>query len=456
METVNRRTTYRLYPTPAQEAALQAQREAHRGLYNAALEQRRAAWKRQGITLSFAAQCRDLTVLRQEEETPLPAQAAQQTLKRVARAFEAFLRRVRQGQPQGYPRFKSRQRFKGWSYPTHGDGWRLLPCEGMQHGRLRLSGVGHVRIRGDARTMGEPKTCDITYRHGTWYASIVLACEPERTRGETSIAFDWGIETFATIAAEDGHQQQLENPRFLRRSEASLTEAYRARDTKQKFSHGWRIANRRIARLHAKIARQRLDFHHKQSAQMVGAACAVFTETLHVANMTKRPQTKQDATTGQYQPNGAAAKAGLNKAILDGAPAQFLSMLRYKAVEAGVVYAEAPTRHLKPSQRCHACWTVHTKRLDERWHACPCGASCHRDVNAALVLLHWGLEHVLSVLLAWLWRHNNCSQELAAYHGYRISSSTRRVRWRGSIWTLGGTAGSRNSQHGVCHRMLLG
>src|SRR6266478_5964873 len=98
METVNRRATYRLYPTPAQEAALQAQGEAHRCLYNAALEQRRA-----------------LTALRQEEETPLPAQAAQHTLIRVARAFEAFFRRCRQGQTPGYPRFKSRKRFKGWS-----------------------------------------------------------------------------------------------------------------------------------------------------------------------------------------------------------------------------------------------------------------------------------------------------------------------------------------------------
>jgi len=422
METVNRRTTYRLYPTPAQEAALQAQREAHRCLYNAALEQRRAAWKRQGITVSYAEQCRDLTVLRQEEEMPLPAQAAQQTLKRVARAFEAFFRRVRQGQPPGYPRFKSRQRFKGWSYPTHGDGWRLLPRAGMQHGRLRLSGVGHIRIRGDARTVGEPKTCDIVYRLGKWYASIVLACQPVRPCGTEPVAFDWGIETFATIVADDCRHRPVENPRCLGRSEDALKAAYRARDTKHKFSRGWRLANQRVARLHAKIARQRLDFHHKESAQLLAAAGAVFTEKLSVQHMTKRPKPKRDAITGQYQSNGAAAKATLNKAILDGAPAQFLSILRYKAVEAGVLYAEAPTRHLKPSQRCHACWGVHKKRLDERWHACPCGASCHRDMNAALVVLRWGMEHVLSVFLAWLWLHNNRSQELAAYHRYRISS----------------------------------
>ena len=133
----------------------------------------------------------------------------------------------------------------------------------------------------------------------------------------------------------------------------------------------WRLANRRVVQLQSKIARQRLDFHHKESAKMVGTACAAFMKTLHVAHMTQRPTPKKDATTGQYQPNGAAAKATLNKAILDGAPAQFLSMVRYKAAEAGIVYTEAPTRHLKPSQRCHTCWMAHKKRLDERWHTCP-------------------------------------------------------------------------------------
>ena len=93
METVNRRAIYRLYPTPAQDAALHAQREAHRLLYNAALEQRKAAWTRQRVSLGYTQQCHDLTELRQTEATPLPAQAAQHTLERVDRAFQAFFRR---------------------------------------------------------------------------------------------------------------------------------------------------------------------------------------------------------------------------------------------------------------------------------------------------------------------------------------------------------------------------
>jgi putative transposase len=412
METVNRRTTYRLYPTSAQDAALQAQREAHRLLYNAALEQRKAAWTRQRVSLGYAQQCHDLTEARQEIEPLLPAQAAQHTLKRVDRAFQAFFRRCKAGEEPGYPRFKSRKRFKGWTCPTHGDGWRLLPREGMQHGRLRLSGVGHVRIRGDARTVGTPKTCDIVYRHGKWYASVVLACQPERAHGVDTMAFDWGVETFATIASLDDPTQAIPNPRFLAQSEAKLKAAYRARDSKRKFSHAWRVANRRVAKIHSTIARQRLDFHHKQAATLVDGAMLLITEQLQPANMVRRPKPKHDETTGQPLPNGAAAKSGLNKAILDSAPAQFLTILRYKAAEAGIGYVEAPTRSLKPSQRCHACDAVVKKPLRERWHVCPCGASCGRDVNSALVLLQWGIEHWLSLWAA-LVQLRCWSQELA-------------------------------------------
>jgi putative transposase len=67
--------------------------------------------------------------------------------------------------------------------------------------------------------------------------------------------------------------------------------------------------------LYAKVARQQSDFHHQESAKLLTAAGAVCTETLHVQRITKRPKPKQDATTGQYQPNRAAAKAELNTAI---------------------------------------------------------------------------------------------------------------------------------------------
>jgi putative transposase len=429
MEPVNRKVTYRLYPTAKQETAMLAIKRGHHVLYNAAFEQRRAAWRRQRHSITRTAQEKDLTQLRMAEAAlrALNAQSSQVTLKRLDLAFQAFFRRVKAGETPGYPRFKSFKRFKGWGYKTHGDGWRLDTGEGrrrpaptavapktMRHGHLRLQGVGKVRLRGGSRTPGTPRTCDITHRHGQWYASITIACQPERPAGTVTLAFDWGIETYATLANADGHSTPVANPRFLQQSEVTLKAAYRERDHKTTGSRAWRDWNRTVAKTHGKIARQRKDFHHKLSARLVGQASAIFTEQLRVANMTRRPAPRPGTHPGAHLPNGAAAKAGLNKAILDGAPAAFLSMVRYKAAEAGVVYAEAPTTTLKPTQRCHACWRVAKKRLDERWHSCPCGVECSRDFNAAWVILAWGITHYVAVFLAGVWQCNTRSQELIA------------------------------------------
>jgi putative transposase len=242
--------------------------------------------------------------------------------------------------------------------------------------------------------------------------SPLPVCQSGRAEAQ-ALALDWGVETYATLAKEDGTLETIDNPTFLRRAEHKLKAAYQMRDGKQKFSRGWRIANKKIALLHSKVARQRKDFQHKLSAKLVGQASAIFTEHLRVKNLTRRPKSKYDTAAGQYLSNGAAAKAGLNKAILDGAPATFLGMLRYKAAEAGTcTYVEAPTHTVKPSQTCHACGRREKKRLEQRWHACSCGAQCSRDANSALVLLQWGMQHFLTVFLAGLWRCNNRSQEL--------------------------------------------
>jgi putative transposase len=217
------------------------------------------------------------------------------------------------------------------------------------------------------------------------------------------------------LATADGTIEPIDNPRWLEKSQKRLQAAYRARDRKTKGSCAWKACNRTVAQVHGKAARQRQDFLHKTSARLVSRAVIIATEHLQSAHMVRHPKAKQDEQTGQYLPNGAHQKAGLNRAILDGAPATFLAMLRYKAAEAGTVYAEASIQRLKPSQTCHQCGRQVKKSLAERWHTCPCGASCSRDANSALVLVHWGIAHLYVILLAWLASHLR-SQELAPRH----------------------------------------
>jgi|RhiMetdeSRZDD1v2_1073273.scaffolds.fasta_scaffold3879491_2 putative transposase len=64
MKPVNRTVTSRLYPTTQQAQALEQRLVWHQRLDNAALEQRKTAYRRQRVSVGSAEQCRELTALR--------------------------------------------------------------------------------------------------------------------------------------------------------------------------------------------------------------------------------------------------------------------------------------------------------------------------------------------------------------------------------------------------------
>ncbi len=66
------------------------------------------------------------------------------------------------------------------------------------------------------------------------------------------------------------------------------------------------------------------------------------------------------------------------------APGMFVSMLKRKAVSAGVSVTEFPTRTTKLSQVC-LCGQVKKKSLSERWHICDCGVVAQRDLFSAFL-----------------------------------------------------------------------
>jgi transposase len=107
----------------------------------------------------------------------------------------------------------------------------------------------------------------------------------------------------------------------------------------------------------------------------------VVTEKLNIKGMTKKPK------TGKRK----RQKSGLNRSILDVGWGILGGMLEYKLGEADGVFLEAPTKTLKPSQRCPDCWEVKPKTLAERLHQCPCGCVEDRDVASAKVCLLWVL-----------------------------------------------------------------
>ncbi len=328
--------------------------------------------------MKFKDQCRELTTLRKEcpEYGELNAQSCQVTLKRVDLAFQHFFRRVRQGASQvGFPRFKSKNRFKGFGYKSHGDGFRVL-SEG-KHGAVRISGVGQVRIRGKARTWGQVKTAELLRKNEYWYLSVTVDCEPKRKCGNNATAFDWGVEKYATLVSSNGIYQEVENPRFLKKALKKLKKAQKDLSRKKLRSQNREKSRKHYAKCALTIAHQRKNFAHQLSHQMISKNALLATEELEVKAMTQ--------AGGNY-------KKGLNREILNTAPAMFISFLKYKAEEAGTKWIEIPTRKVKPSQTCSGCGNKEKKKLSERIHECEiCGLKLGRDQNSARVILNWAL-----------------------------------------------------------------
>ena len=367
MELVNRNITYRMYPNSEQEILLQDTRGLHCRVYNTFLEEHKRCYEQGLGSLTFGKMCRELTQWRATvpDLDCLNAQSLQVTAKRVDRAFDGFFRRVKTGDTPGYPRFKQPHRYPGWGYKTHGDGWRLFETPALEGSKqkprshsLRLSGIGTIRLRGRGRFAGIPKTCEIVRKRDKWYISVTFDVIPKdiaREPGTETAAFDWGVKNLLTIAKADGTIETIDNPKWLRKRLDALATLQRVvskeerkvkvsigLDPDQPISKGTRLPltlklkrlYKQVSALHGKIANQRHDLHHKLSAFLVSRFGCLASEVLDVESMVKKPAPKVDPETGGFAPNGARRKAGLNRNILDSAPATLLAMISTKAEEA--------------------------------------------------------------------------------------------------------------------------
>jgi putative transposase len=119
---VRKTYTYKLVPTPEQEQALATILCRCRELYNAGLQERKAAWEMCRVSVTFAMQSAQPPAIKaiRPEYNDINAQVLQDVLHRLDKAFAAFFRRVRAGARPGYPRFQGTDRYNSFTYPQVG------------------------------------------------------------------------------------------------------------------------------------------------------------------------------------------------------------------------------------------------------------------------------------------------------------------------------------------------
>jgi putative transposase len=375
---------YPLQPTVRQRAALEELLRGQCELYNAALEERRGAWKWEHRSVSYFEQCRTLTSLRQVRPEILAqgVVVCRGTLKRLDRAFAAFYRRCRAGQTPGFPRFRSVGRFDSVQWEDR-NGWRL----DTQRRRLVLHGLGDLKVHLHRPLRGTAKAITVAREGRRWWVSVRCVDVPAEPLPRTGRAVGIDVGVRAVVATSDGTLRT--DGRYARQAGARLAAAQQDLSRKRRGSRRRQRAVERVAAAHRKVRNQRRNLAHQLSRSLVNNYDLIVHEDLKIANMVRRPQAKP-AHDGSYLPNGAAAKAGLNRSIHDAGWGLLLSFIAYKAEEAGREVITVDPHHT--SQRCAQCGhTEPTNRVTQATFRCQaCGHHTNADINAAINILRAG------------------------------------------------------------------
>jgi len=369
----NRTYKYRIYPSRAQVTILERTLDICCELYNAALQERRDAWRIAHKSIGYKDQQNQLPEIKpiRPELGMVHSQVLQDVLKRLDKAFDAFFRRVAENkklpeekrQPIGYPRFRSRSRYDSFTYSQSGFA--------LESGKLRLSKIGKVKIKLHRPIEGRVKILTVTRSStGKWFACFAVEREPEPLPVITeATGIDMGLKAFAVLS----NGEAIANPKFFRVEEKRLAKAQKKLSAATKGSPERRKRRRIAAHVHERIANKRRDFAHQESRKLANRFAFIVFEHLNIDGMLKNHH--------------------LAKSIADAAWGQLVQLTTYKAECAGRLVVQV--NPYNTSQMCSGCGEIVKKDLSVRLHACSgCGLTLDRDHNAAINILALGLQSI--------------------------------------------------------------
>lgn len=369
---------FRLYPNQKQEKRMLDTLEACQRLWNDAIAHRKRRWEQDRQSTSYNMQAWILTAERNLDVQlrEVYSQVAQDTLRRLDKAFRAFFEHK-----AGYPNLK-RQSASGGSF-TYPQAYNGSARPDLVRKRLYLAKIGNVKavFHRQLPSVSFLKTCTVVLEPcGEWYASLIYeevvplqGVEVPSNRQTcvelTSVGIDLGLK--ALITTSEG--EEVPHPKFLRTAERRLKRLQGCLSKKQSGSKNRRKTRKRIASLHAKVARQRADFNHKLSHKLIAGHYLIGFEDLRIRNMVRNHS--------------------LARSILDAGWGQLVTFSEYKAVRSGSLVVRVDPAY--STQECFSCGVLNQVTLDLREFVCvSCRTTLRRDLNAARIVLKRAIAKV--------------------------------------------------------------
>ena len=160
----------------------------------------------------------------------------------------------------------------------------------------------------------DPKAITIKKEGRRYFVTVRCVDVPKEPLPSTGkeIGIDLGV--VALVATSEG--TITTEGRYQKKALERLANAQRELATKNKGSGHRRRAEERAGARHRKVRQQRKDLPRPQAFSLVNDFDLICVEDLQIKNMMKRPKPRSNSE-GQFSPNGATAKAGLNRSIHD-------------------------------------------------------------------------------------------------------------------------------------------
>jgi len=262
----------------------------------------------------------------------------------------------------GHPKFASRR--DGQSFTVDSSNGKVLLNAGKT---IKIPTLGTFRLFEPLECSFVSQTFTISKEGNRWFVSFCVDAERLPVpQPESSVGIDVGIKSFATLS----NQQVFDAPKPLIASAKTKLATWQRQASKQvKGSKNQRKTYNKISRLHARIARIRLDFLHKLTTYLAPTFKLIKMENLKVKGMMANPK--------------------LAGAISDLGFYELKRQIDYKCRMYGARLVLVDQWFPSP-KNCSNCGSKKDRPLSVRTFDCPaCGISLDRDFNASVNILNW-------------------------------------------------------------------
>lgn len=348
-------------------------------LYNAALQERRDAWRTAGKKLRLYDQQKSLTDIRKDcnEWRDVSVAVSRGVLHRLDRAMQGFFRRVKAEESPGFPRFKPLSRFRCIELSDVAP--RMVRLNGSK-AAIRIKGlpVIELRLSRPLPPSEQLRSLRLVKQARGWYADLTYEIEKESlSHSDAAVGIDLGVTNRLALSTGE----------FIEGVKPSDTSTLQRRIARcKRGSRRQRKLYRQLARLRHRRRISHRNEAHRITTGIVRRFGRIAVEDLRIRNMTRSAK-----GTIEEPGTNVAAKRALNRSILEQRWGILRHQLRYKAAWADREYVEVNPKNT--SRMCSECGSI-TQQTTYRLHICmECGAVFDRDYNAARNILYRAFGH---------------------------------------------------------------